>query len=76
MQMRTSSTGSVSGDFILYAGMALGGIFWIWSIINVIHASDMRPFQKRFWLIAVIAVPVMGGLVFHIMHQAGGKIVT
>jgi hypothetical protein len=36
----------------------------------------MKPFQKRFWMIAVIAVPVLGGLVFHFMHRQPGKIVS
>lgn len=67
---------SLSGDVLLYIGLALMGIFWIWSVINVVSAPDMRPFQKRFWMIAVISVPVLGGLVFHIMHQKAGKIVT
>jgi hypothetical protein len=70
------SYGAASGDIILYIGFALMGIFWIWSVVNVISAPDMKPFQKRFWLIAVIAVPVLGGLVFHFMHRLPGKIVS
>lgn len=65
-----------SGNIVLYAGAVLAGIFWVWSIAAVISAPDMKPFQKRFWLIVVIAVPVLGGLVFHVMHQERGKIVT
>jgi hypothetical protein len=42
----------------------------------VLSAPDLKPFQKRFWMIAVIAVPVMGGLVFHIMHNKVGRITT
>jgi hypothetical protein len=70
------SYGAVSGDIILYIGFGLMGIFWIWSVVNVLSAPDMKPFQKRFWMIAVIAVPVLGGLVFHFMHRRAGKIVS
>jgi hypothetical protein len=67
---------SEAGSFLFYGGFLLMGVFWIWSIIKVISAPDMRPFQKRFWMIAVIAVPVLGGLLFHIMHQKAGKIIS
>lgn len=72
--LKANSVGT--GNIILYLGFALMGVFWIWSIIKVVGAPDMRPFQKRFWMIAVIAVPVLGGLLFHIMHQRSGKIVS
>lgn len=72
----TKANGDASGNIFLYIGVALMGIFWIWSIIKVVTAPDMRPFQKRFWMISVIAVPVLGGLVFHIMHRKAGKIVS
>lgn len=70
------NTDSTTGNIVLYLGIALGGIFWIWAITEVIGAADMKPFQKRFWLIVVLSVPVVGGLVFHILHQDSGKIVT
>lgn len=65
-----------AGNIVLPAGLLLMGFFWIWSIINVVTAPDMKPFQKRFWMIAVISVPVLGGLVFHFMHRKAGKIVS
>lgn len=70
------SSGQRIADLFLYLGFALMGIFWIWSITMVLSAPDMKPFQKRFWMIAVIAVPVLGGLVFHIMHNKAGRITT
>jgi hypothetical protein len=67
---------SADGDYVLAAGAALAGIHWIWAIIDVIGRSDMKPFQKRFWLIVVIAVPVFGAMVFYGLHQEKNKIVT
>jgi hypothetical protein len=72
------SNGYQSGDYIIFGGVALGAIHYIWSIIDVIgrDRDDLRGFQKRFWLILVIAVPAFGSLLFYIMHQQRDKIVT
>lgn len=64
------------GDVVLIAGGLLAGVHWIWAIIDVINLGDMKPYQKRFWLIAVIAVPVFGAMVFYTLHQEKDKIVT
>lgn len=64
------------GDYVLAAGAGLAGIHWLWAIIDVITRRDLKPYQKRFWMIAVIAVPVFGGMVFYGLHQAKGKIIT
>jgi hypothetical protein len=70
------SNGFRSGDYIIIASVVLGAIHWIWSIIDVIGRTDMKPFQKRFWLIAVIAAPAIGGLIFYIMHQRRNRLTT
>lgn len=72
----TKAYGYRGGDYMLIAAAVLGGITWIWAIIDVVGKNDMKPFQKRFWLIAVIAAPVIGGLLFYTMHQKAGKITT
>jgi hypothetical protein len=64
------------GTYIVYFAVLLGGVHWIWSIVDVISRTDMKPFQKRFWLIAVVAAPYIGSMLFYIMHQQAGKIVT
>jgi hypothetical protein len=70
------ASGYRSGDFVIIASVALGAIHWIWSIIDVASRSDMKPFQKRFWLIAVIAAPAIGGLLFYTLHQTKDRITT
>ena len=64
------------GMYIIGFSILLGAIHWIWSIIDVIKRTDLKPFQKRFWLIAVIAAPAIGGMLFYAMHQRSGRIVT
>lgn len=70
------ANGYAAGNYVIGAGALLAGIHWIWAIVDVIGRKDMKPYQKRFWLIIVIAVPVFGAMVFYGMHQESGKIVT
>lgn len=70
------ANGYEAGYYILAIGTVLAGVHWIWAIIDVIKRHDLRPFQKRFWLIIVIAVPVFGGMVFYGMHHERNKITT
>ena len=65
-----------SGNYVIIAAVILAGIHWIWSIADVASRKDMKPFQRRFWLIAVIAAPAIGALLFYTMHQKAGKITT
>ena len=34
-----------NGIYVLYAGLALGAIYWIWSIIEVTSADDLKKYQ-------------------------------
>lgn len=64
------------GYTVIIIAAVLAGIHWVWSIIDVIGRHDMKPFQKRFWLILVVAAPAIGGMLFYILHQKSGKIIT
>jgi hypothetical protein len=64
------------GLYVLYAGLGLGAIYWIWSIIEVTSADDLKKYQKTFWLIIVLAVPFFGAFLYNIMHQSRNKIAT
>ena len=65
-----------SGMTVFYIGLAGGAIFWIWNIADVAGSEELKNFQKMFWLIIVISVPVLGGFIYQIMHQRRNKIVT
>lgn len=60
--------------YIFYASFIIGGIFWIWSIISLAGTKYLKPYQKSFWLIVVIAVPFFGAFIFRIMQQRRNKI--
>lgn len=72
------ANGYHSGNYMLIGGSILGAIHYIWALIDVIgrDREDLRGFQKRFWLIIIIAVPALGSLLFYIMHQQRDKIIT
>jgi uncharacterized membrane protein YhaH (DUF805 family) len=61
--------------WILYGGLALATIFSLFSIIDVFKARNMNAGRRTLWLIMVICVPVMGGLIFYLIHygKEGGK---
>ena len=65
-----------TGYLIMYIGLGIGVIYWIWSVIDVLSTSDLKPYQKKFWLIIVLIIPAFGGLIYHVMHQRRKKIVT
>lgn len=64
------------GDIVIIASVVLGAIHWIWSIIDVSTRTDLKGFQKRFWLIAVIACPLLGAMLFYALHQTKNRITT
>jgi hypothetical protein len=67
---------SKTGTTLMYVGLGMAVIYWIWSVIDVLGAEDLKPFQKKFWLIIVLIVPAFGGALYHLMHQQSNKIVT
>lgn len=71
-----SMTYFMIGIWLLYVGFLLAGIFWVWSVLDIAAAKHLRFYQKMFWLIIAISVPVMGGLLYFVLHQDKNRIVT
>lgn len=68
--------GFQTGDYVIGLGALLAGIHWIWAIVDVLNRKDIQGYQRMFWFIIVVGVPVFGGMVFYGLHQERGKIVT
>ena len=64
------------GLYVMYAGFLLAGLFWVWTVMDVIGARNLRSFQKMFWLVVTILIPVMGGLMFYVMNHESNKLIS
>ena len=58
-----------SGFYVILAGVILGGVHWIWAIIDVFKNHAFGTQTRMFWLILVILVPVAGGLLYYLMGR-------
>lgn len=63
---------SRTGYWILYSGIALAIIFAITSIIDLLQLKSLSQNKKVLWLILVVSVPVVGGLLFYLIHFGRG----
>lgn len=61
------------GDYVIASAAVLGGIHWIWSIIDVAGTTTVTPSQRKFWLIIVIIVPALGSMIYYTMHYRRKK---
>lgn len=63
-----------TADILLLIAILMGGVHWIWSIIDVSKTDTLVGSQKKFWLICVICIP-LGGMFYYIMHSKRNTIV-
>jgi hypothetical protein len=61
--------GSSSGYWLWVAAVALGGIHWIWSIIDVFRNQNLASQSRVFWMILVTIVPAVGSLLYYSMSK-------
>jgi hypothetical protein len=62
-------------DIFMIGGFALMFICWIWGIIDVATTDTLQGSQRKFWLIAVIAIPFVGSMFYSVMHSKRNTIV-
>jgi hypothetical protein len=63
------ANGYSTGDKILIVGTLLAGVHWIWGIIDVFKNQHVISQSKKFWIILVIALPVIGSMLYHSMSK-------
>jgi hypothetical protein len=65
------ANGLEGGNYVLGASLLLGGIHWIWSIIDVF--TDFRvnsgSENRIIWIILVIILPPIGGMLYYTMSK-------
>lgn len=64
-----------AADILSITGSVLMLVSWVWSVIEVQKTDSLQGSQKKFWLIAVIAIPFAGGMLYHLMHSKRNTIV-
>ncbi|MCW3074486.1 MAG: hypothetical protein JWP69_1555 [Flaviaesturariibacter sp.] len=57
------------GDYVLIGTMILGGIHWIWSIVDVFKQQNLASQSRVLWGILIICVPPVGGLLYYAMSK-------
>ncbi|KKQ74026.1 MAG: hypothetical protein US94_C0016G0003 [Berkelbacteria bacterium GW2011_GWB1_38_5] len=58
--------------WVLFVGV--GGVIWIWALIDVIRRQFANQNDKTLWLIIVILLGWIGGLVYLIAGRKKGTI--
>ena len=64
-----------AGDVLTIIGAVLMLISWVWSIFEVQNTDTLEGSQKKFWRIAVIAIPFVGGIFYHLLHSKRNTLV-
>ncbi|HVF82117.1 MAG TPA: PLDc N-terminal domain-containing protein [Flavisolibacter sp.] len=63
------------GDTMLLIAGVMGIITWVWAIIEVQKTDSLEGSQKKFWRIAVVAIPFFGALLYYMLHSKRNTIV-
>ena len=58
-----------SADHFMLASIILGGIHWVWSVIDVFKNYDLDPGSRIFWIVVVMLIPPVGGMLFYLMKR-------
>lgn len=52
------------------AGTCLGFAFHVLTFMQVIKTPSLSPGRRIFWIVAIVCLPVIGTLIYIIMHDA------
>ncbi|HET9825331.1 MAG TPA: hypothetical protein VFP87_08355 [Chitinophagaceae bacterium] len=52
------------------AGTALGFVFYLLTFRQVLTTPSLSPGRRIFWIVAIVCVPMIGNLVYVIIHDA------
>jgi lipopolysaccharide export LptBFGC system permease protein LptF len=64
-----------TANVLTIIGAALMLVSWVWSIFEVQKTDTLEGSQKKFWRIAVVAIPFVGGILYHLLHSKRNTIV-
>src|SRR6266496_3886968 len=52
------------------AGVILGFIFYLLTFLQIIKTPSLSSGRRIFWIIAIVCVPMIGNLIYIILHDA------
>lgn len=55
---------------LLIAGAALGFLFYLYTLIEVLKSKSLRQSRKIFWMVVIVCVPVFGNLIYIVMQDS------
>lgn len=64
------ANGYASGDYVILGALGLGGIHWIWSIVDVLrdyHTNNDSEDRSIVWVI--VAVIPVGGILYYALGR-------
>ncbi|HEX8316408.1 MAG TPA: PLD nuclease N-terminal domain-containing protein [Flavisolibacter sp.] len=60
------------GDILLISSFVLGGVHWIWSVIDVLkdyRTNKASENKNIIWVILVAVVPPVGGIIYYAFNK-------
>jgi hypothetical protein len=62
------------GDYMIMLSVALGGLHWMWSIIDVVKNHQINAKSRPFWIIIVLIIRPGGGRIYYMMKDKNGRL--
>ena len=63
-------TGTVLHIVFVVAGTCLGFVFYVLTFMQVLKTASLSPGRRIFWIVAIVCLPMIGNLIYVIMHDA------
>jgi hypothetical protein len=58
------------GIYVILSAFILGGIHWVWSVIDVFTNEELKGTQSRpMWILVVIILAPLGGMLYYAMRR-------
>jgi len=66
-------TGTVLHIILVVVGTALGFIFYVLTFMQVLKTPSLSQGRRIFWIVAIVCLPMIGNLIYVIMHDADAR---
>jgi hypothetical protein len=63
-------TGRLLHIVFVVVGTTLGFLFYVLTFMQVLKTPSLSEGRRIFWIVAIVCVPMIGNLIYVIMHDA------